>query len=197
VPDSASEAVGGTPYARGKSVTRFQNLIFSMPPGTSPKAVLRAVKKIAVNSGRCWSTAMRLVLHTNEQHPHADLARLEHPSCARLHKQVMQRAFEAIRQRFEVGQSDVDCLALDATDITVRKFAAARQLVLCITTCYAQALRVSRKSPKDFGRGLAILHGDRLLTGMSRSRAVHPKAIASRSRLLSVMLTFLCSISPI
>jgi hypothetical protein len=50
-------------------VKLVHNLIFSMPPGTSPTAVLRAVKKLAVNE---WALRHRyaLALHTDEQHPH-------------------------------------------------------------------------------------------------------------------------------
>jgi len=52
-----------------RSVKLVHNLIFSMPPGTSPKAVLKAVKKLAMNE---WALKHRyaLVLHTDEQHPH-------------------------------------------------------------------------------------------------------------------------------
>jgi Relaxase/Mobilisation nuclease domain len=48
------------------------NVIFSMPPGTPPDAVLRAVRKLAVEK-----LALRhryaMVLHTDEPHPHVHL----------------------------------------------------------------------------------------------------------------------------
>ena len=52
-----------------KPVKLVHNLIFSMPPGTSPSAVLKAVKKLAVNE---WALRHRyaLALHTDEKHPH-------------------------------------------------------------------------------------------------------------------------------
>jgi len=45
------------------------NIIFSMPPGTSPHAVLRAVKRLASNE---WALQHRyaMVLHTDDDHPH-------------------------------------------------------------------------------------------------------------------------------
>jgi Relaxase/Mobilisation nuclease domain len=45
------------------------NLIFSMPPGTRPELVLKAVRKLAVNQ---FSLRHRyaMVLHTDEPHPH-------------------------------------------------------------------------------------------------------------------------------
>jgi hypothetical protein len=57
------------PDPRRKPVKLVHNLIFSMPPGTSPNAVLKAVKKLAVNE---WALRHRyaLALHTDEKHPH-------------------------------------------------------------------------------------------------------------------------------
>jgi hypothetical protein len=57
------------PNPRRKPVKLVHNLIFSMPPGTSPKAVLKAVKKLAANE---WALRHRyaLALHTDEKHPH-------------------------------------------------------------------------------------------------------------------------------
>jgi predicted O-linked N-acetylglucosamine transferase (SPINDLY family) len=57
------------PNRRRKPVKLVHNLIFSMPPGTSPNAVLKAVKKLAVNE---WALKHRyaLALHTDEKHPH-------------------------------------------------------------------------------------------------------------------------------
>jgi hypothetical protein len=45
------------------------NIIFSMPPGTSASAVLKAVKKLAVNE---WALQHRyaMALHTDDDHPH-------------------------------------------------------------------------------------------------------------------------------
>jgi transposase-like protein len=45
------------------------NIIFSMPPGTSPKGVLRAVHKLAQNE---WQFKHRyaMTLHTDDDHPH-------------------------------------------------------------------------------------------------------------------------------
>lgn len=48
------------------------NLIFSMPPGTSPKNVLAAVRKLAVNEF-ALQHRYALVLHTDEAHPHVHL----------------------------------------------------------------------------------------------------------------------------
>jgi len=45
------------------------NIIFSMPPGTPPNKVFRAVKELALNE---WALKHRyaMVLHTDEPHPH-------------------------------------------------------------------------------------------------------------------------------
>jgi len=54
---------------RRRPVKLVHNLIFSMPPGTSPKAVFQAVKRLAANE---WALKHRyaLALHTDERHPH-------------------------------------------------------------------------------------------------------------------------------
>lgn len=45
------------------------NVIFSMPPGTSPSAVLKAVQRLALNA---WALEHRyaMALHTDDDHPH-------------------------------------------------------------------------------------------------------------------------------
>lgn len=45
------------------------NIIFSMPPGTPPKKVLQAVRKLALNE---WQLKHRyaMTLHTDDNHPH-------------------------------------------------------------------------------------------------------------------------------
>src|SRR5262249_55903636 len=45
------------------------NIIFSMPPGTPPKKVLEAVRKLALNE---WQLRHRyaMTLHTDTSHPH-------------------------------------------------------------------------------------------------------------------------------
>ena len=48
------------------------NVIFSMPPGTPPKAVLRAVRKLAVDQF-ALQHRYAMVLHTDEPHPHVHL----------------------------------------------------------------------------------------------------------------------------
>jgi type IV secretory pathway VirD2 relaxase len=45
------------------------NLIFSMPPGTRPELVLKAVRKLAVNQF-ALKHRYAMVLHTDELHPH-------------------------------------------------------------------------------------------------------------------------------
>jgi Relaxase/Mobilisation nuclease domain len=59
---------------RGKrrSPKLVHNLIFSMPPGTSPQTVLAAVRKFAVNEF-AFQHRYALVLHTDEPHPHVHL----------------------------------------------------------------------------------------------------------------------------
>jgi len=61
-------------HTRNSASTRkppklVHNIIFSMPPGTSPAAVLRAVQKLALNE---WALQHRyaMTLHTDADHPH-------------------------------------------------------------------------------------------------------------------------------
>jgi hypothetical protein len=62
----------------GQSATRIRgrkplklvhNIVFSMPPGTSPSRVMQAVRKLAVNE---WALKHRyaMALHTDDDHPH-------------------------------------------------------------------------------------------------------------------------------
>jgi len=55
-----------------RSPKLVHNLIFSMPPGTSPTKVLAAVRKFAVNEF-AFQHRYALVLHTDEAHPHVHL----------------------------------------------------------------------------------------------------------------------------
>ena len=55
--------------ASGKPPKLVHNLIFSMPPGTRPDLLLKAVKKLAVNRF-ALTHRYALVLHTDEAHPH-------------------------------------------------------------------------------------------------------------------------------
>jgi hypothetical protein len=55
---------------RGRKPTKLvHNIIFSMPPGTSPAKVLKAVRKLAMNE---WQLTHRyaMALHTDTPHPH-------------------------------------------------------------------------------------------------------------------------------
>lgn len=54
---------------RGKPPKLVHNIVFSMPAGTSPKKVLEAVRKLALNE---WALKHRyaMALHTDEPHPH-------------------------------------------------------------------------------------------------------------------------------
>jgi hypothetical protein len=52
-----------------KPVKLVHNIILSMPPGTSPEKVLKAVRKLALNE---WQLSHRyaMTLHTDTPHPH-------------------------------------------------------------------------------------------------------------------------------
>lgn len=58
---------------RGKPPKLVHNIIFSMPAGTSPAAVLRAVRKLATNE---WALQHRysMALHTDTPRPHVHVA---------------------------------------------------------------------------------------------------------------------------
>ena len=65
-------SVEALPRQRGsgrKPTKLVHNLIFSMPPGTDPQKVLKAVRKLASNE---WQLKHRyaIALHTDDRHPH-------------------------------------------------------------------------------------------------------------------------------
>ena len=55
--------------AAGKPPKLVHNIMFSMPPGTRPDLVLKAVQKLAVNQF-ALKHRYAMVLHTDEPHPH-------------------------------------------------------------------------------------------------------------------------------
>ena len=105
------------PDRRRKPVKLVHNLIFSMPPGTSPSAVLKAVKKLAVNE---WALRHRyaLALHTDEKHPHVHVV-LKAMSEQGERLNIRKATLRAWRAQFAVNLRELGVTA-NATERAVR-----------------------------------------------------------------------------
>ena len=102
---------------RRKTPKLVHNVIFSMPPGTSPQKVLRAVKKLATDE---WALKHRysMVLHTDDAHPHVHVvlkARSEQGERLNIRKATLR----AWRQRFATNLRELG-VAANATERAVR-----------------------------------------------------------------------------
>jgi MobA/VirD2-like, nuclease domain len=100
------------------------NLIFSMPPGTPPKKVLRAVRKLADNE---WQMKHRyaMTLHTDDDHPHVHvvLRAMGHDG-QRLH--IRKATLRAWREQFAENLRELG-IAANATERAVRGLSRTRK----------------------------------------------------------------------
>jgi hypothetical protein len=93
------------------------NSIFSMPPGTPPKKVLAAVRKLAVNEF-AFKHRYVLVLHTDEAHPHMHLVvKAESEQGERLN--IRKATLRDWRQQFAENLQERG-IAANATERAVR-----------------------------------------------------------------------------
>jgi hypothetical protein len=93
------------------------NLIFSMPPGTSPQKVLAAVRKLAVNEF-ALQHRYALVLHTDEAHPHVHLVvKAESEQGVRLN--IRKATLRHWREQFAMHLQELG-VAANATERAVR-----------------------------------------------------------------------------
>jgi hypothetical protein len=93
------------------------NLIFSMPPGTPPKKVLAAVRKLAVDEF-AFQHRYALVLHTDEAHPHVHLVvKAESEQGERLN--IRKATLRDRRQQFAENLRELG-IAANATERAVR-----------------------------------------------------------------------------
>jgi Relaxase/Mobilisation nuclease domain len=93
------------------------NLIFSMPPGTSPTKVLGAVRRLAVNEF-ALQHRYALVLHTDEEHPHVHLVvKAESEQGVRLN--IRKATLRHWREQFAMHLQDLG-VAATATERAVR-----------------------------------------------------------------------------
>jgi hypothetical protein len=93
------------------------NLIFSMPPGTSPQKVLAAVRKFAVNEF-ALQHRYAFVLHTDEAHPHVHLVvKAESEQGVRLN--IRKATLRHWREQFAEHLRSLD-VAANATERAVR-----------------------------------------------------------------------------
>lgn len=100
-----------------KPVKLVHNVIFSMPPGTDPKKVLRAVRKLAVNQ---WALKHRyaMVLHTDEPHPHVHVV-VKAMSEQGRRLNIRKATLRDWRQQFALNLRDLG-VAANATERAVR-----------------------------------------------------------------------------
>lgn len=102
---------------RRRSPKLVHNLIFSMPPGTSPQKVLAAVRKFAVNEF-AFQHRYALVLHTDEAHPHVHLVvKAESEQGVRLN--IRKATLRHWREQFAENLRDLG-IAANATERAVR-----------------------------------------------------------------------------
>jgi hypothetical protein len=100
------------------------DLIFSMPPGTPPKKVLRAVRKLADDE---WQMKHRyaMTLHTDDDHPHGHvvLRAMGHDG-QRLH--IRKATLRAWREQFAENLRELG-IAANATERAVRGLSRTRK----------------------------------------------------------------------
>jgi len=101
-----------------KSPKLVHNIIFSMPPGTSPSAVWKAVRKLALNE---WALQHRyaMALHTDHDHPHVHVV-LKAVSERGVRLNIRKATLRAWRSQFAANlrQLSVDA---NATERAVRR----------------------------------------------------------------------------
>lgn len=145
------------------------NLIFSMPPGTSPTKVLAAVRKLAVNEF-AFQHRYALVLHTDEAHPHVHLVvKAESEQGVRLN--IRKATLRHWREQFAMHLQDLG-VAANATERAVRGetrtpkkdgiYRAAQRGMSTYQIKEARKLaELSADSMLRFGRGRETLEGTR------------------------------------
>jgi hypothetical protein len=104
-------------FIRGKPPKLVHNIIFSMPPGTSPAKVLQAVQKLALNE---WALQHRyaMALHTDEEHPHVHvIVKAVSEQGARLN--IRKATLRAWRAQFATNLRELG-VAANATERAVR-----------------------------------------------------------------------------
>jgi hypothetical protein len=100
-----------------RSPKLVHNLIFSMPPGTPPKKVLAAVRKLAVNEF-ALQHRYALVLHMDEAHPHVHLVvKAESEQGERLN--IRKSTLRHWREQFVENLQELG-IAANATERAVR-----------------------------------------------------------------------------
>lgn len=154
---------------RGKPPKLVHNIIFSMPQGTSPKIVLEAVRRLALNE---WTLQHRyaMALHTDTPRPHVHVVvKAVSEQGVRLNiKKATLRNWRAqfAAQLNEVGQ------AANATERAVRGAirthkrteiyrAAQRNDSYRIREAQTKALREAAGEIRTMDPGLAIMHRTR------------------------------------
>lgn len=104
-------------FVRGKPPKLVHNIIFSMPPGTSAKKVLLAVRKLALNE---WALQHRyaMALHTDEPHPHVHVV-VKAVSEQGVRLNIKKATLRAWRAQFAANLRELG-VAANATERAVR-----------------------------------------------------------------------------
>jgi hypothetical protein len=103
---------------RGRKPPKLvHNIIFSMPPGTSPEKVLNAVQKLALNE---WQLKHRyaMVLHTDDNHPHVHVV-LKAMSEQGVRLNIRKATLRSWRAQFAANLRELG-VAANATERAVR-----------------------------------------------------------------------------
>jgi hypothetical protein len=102
---------------RGKPPKLVHNIVFSMPAGTSPRKVLEAVQKFAMNE---WALQHRyaMALHTDEPHPHVHVV-VKAMSEQGIRLNIKKATLREWRAQFAANLRDVG-IAANATERAVR-----------------------------------------------------------------------------
>lgn len=101
-------------------------------------------------------------------------------------EQLFFSAAETPRKCLEIGQSDVHGTLLDVADIVFGQSAEVCQLLLCVTSRFAQSLQVDRQAPPNFQTGfsLLLLHLAFGALSIAKHRAASVVSPTDRSRRL-------------
>jgi MobA/VirD2-like, nuclease domain len=143
------------------------NLIFSMPPGTPPKKVLQAVRKLADNE---WQMKHRyaMALHTDDDHPHVHvvLRAMGHDG-KRLH--IRRATLRSWREQFAENLREFG-VAANATERAVRGLSRVRKSDAIFRAAQRGESSHMRERRSE-ALGNATANGTRVDPGADRVRA--------------------------
>jgi hypothetical protein len=150
------------------------NLIFSMPPGTPPEKVLRAVRRLAENEF-ALKHRYAMVLHTDEPHPHVHLV-VKAVSERGERLNIRKKTLRDWRQQFAAHLRDQG-IAANATERAVRGQSKTNKR----DGIYRAIQR--KYSTREYDEVRAIANKDEAI--LQRFRAGMRKLVATRSAVVT------------